>query len=275
MGAAQAELLAAVEQSPQAAAAHDRAGWVGLFTSDGSVEDPVGSRPHVGPTQIGRFYDTFIGPRDLTFHRDLDIVRGPVVIRDLEIETRMSAAVTMRIPAHLRYDLRQVGGEWKIAALRAYWELPTMMVQFLHNGLAALPVTLQLARGLLCNQRLAGTVGFATGLRRVSFRHKGQVDTFLRVMARGDQLGARRALSRTATITFGDDDEVSITELTECLANSGWTKAIAAGPTVAVSVTSPHGRGVLFADVAARGNGIRRIRYFAASSVSDAADSSR
>ncbi|MBL7660525.1 transporter, partial [Escherichia coli] len=39
------ELLAAVERSPQAAAAHDRAGWVGLFTGDARVEDPVGSQP--------------------------------------------------------------------------------------------------------------------------------------------------------------------------------------------------------------------------------------
>jgi hypothetical protein len=42
-------LIAAVERSPQAAAAHDRAGWVGLFTADARVEDPVGSRPHLGP----------------------------------------------------------------------------------------------------------------------------------------------------------------------------------------------------------------------------------
>src|SRR6202044_2135358 len=95
-------LLAAVERSPQAAAAHDRAGWVDLFTSDGRVEDPVGSRPHVGPAEIGRFYDTFIGPRDIAFHRDLDIVRGSSVIRDLGLEVAMGTAVTMRIPAFLR-----------------------------------------------------------------------------------------------------------------------------------------------------------------------------
>ena len=82
-------LLAAVERSPQAAAAHDRAGWVALFTDDGRVEDPVGSRPHVGREQIGRFYDTFIGPRDIKFHRDLDIVFGTVVLRDLELEVSM------------------------------------------------------------------------------------------------------------------------------------------------------------------------------------------
>ncbi len=37
------DVLAAVERSPQAAAAHDRAGWVRLFTGDARVEDPVGS----------------------------------------------------------------------------------------------------------------------------------------------------------------------------------------------------------------------------------------
>src|SRR6185312_15118959 len=84
-------LLATVERSPAAAADHDRAAWVGLFATDGQVEDPVGSRPHVGREQIGRFYDTFIGPRDITFHRDLDIVRGTTVIRDLLLEVAMGS----------------------------------------------------------------------------------------------------------------------------------------------------------------------------------------
>jgi len=113
-------LIAAVERSPQAAAAHDRAGWVGLFIADGRIEDPVGSRPHLGTAQIGRFYDTFIGPRDITFHRDLDIVFGPVVLRDLELEVAMGSTVTMHIPAFLRYDLREANGQWQIAELRAY-----------------------------------------------------------------------------------------------------------------------------------------------------------
>jgi hypothetical protein len=136
-GRAESALLAAVERSPEAAAAHDRAGWVGLFTVDGRIEDPVGSRPHVGQAQIGRFYDTFIGPRDIAFDRDLDVVHGSAVVRDLDLEVVMGSAVTMMIPAFLRYDLREVNGEWKIATLRAYWELPSMMLQFLRNGASA------------------------------------------------------------------------------------------------------------------------------------------
>ena len=43
-----ADMLAAVERSPEAAAAHDREGWVGLFTPGGRIEDPAGSRPQFG-----------------------------------------------------------------------------------------------------------------------------------------------------------------------------------------------------------------------------------
>ena len=216
-GRAEQALLAAVERSPQAAAAHDRTGWVGLFTTDGRVEDPVGSRPHVGPVEIGRFYDTFIGPRDIAFHRDLDVVRGSSVIRDLDLEVVMGSAVTMTIPAFLRYDLRQVDGEWKIAMLRAYWELPAMMLQFLRNGASAVPATLQLSRGLIRNQRLRGTAGFAAGFRRVGTRHKTLVDTFVNAVGRGDRFTALQTLSPGATITFGDADAVETTAIAEII----------------------------------------------------------
>jgi SnoaL-like domain len=262
MSRSRSDLLAAVERSPQAAAAHDRAGWVGLFTADGRVEDPVGSRPHIGRAQIGRFYDTFIGPRDIVFHRDLDIVDGSVVVRDLELEVAMSSAVTMRIPAYLRYDLRDVDGEWKIAALRAYWELPSMVRQFLGNGAAAVPAGVQLSLGLVRNQRVRGTLGFAAGFRRAGSRHKRLVDTFLNAARRGDKFAALRTLSAAATITFGDDEAADITDLIERLDGAGATKPIGAGSTVVVSLTSAMGRGVMFADLARRAAKIRRVRYF-------------
>ncbi|MBW0012120.1 ketosteroid isomerase family protein [Mycobacterium sp.] len=257
-------LLAAVERSPQAAGNHDRAGWVGLFTDDGRVEDPVGSRPHTGHGEIGRFYDTFIGPRDITFHRDLDIVFGTAVLRDLELEVAMGAAVTMCIPAFLRYDLREANGEWKIAELRAYWELPAMMLQFLRRGSPAIAPALQLSRGLLMNQGLRGAAGFMTGFRRAGERHKRMVKAFLGALAGGDGVVASRALSSTAAVTLGDDDRLDIAELSEHLDGAGWTKMNSAGSTVAVSVNSAHGRGILFADVAWRANAINRIRYFPA-----------
>ena len=272
-GQAESALLAAVEQSPAAAAAHDRAGWVGLFTKGGRIEDPVGSRPHLGHAEIGRFYDTFIGPRDVAFRRDLDIVHGPAVVRDLDLEVVMGKAVTMTIPAFLRYDLREVDGEWKIAMLRAYWELPSMMLQFLRNGVFAVPATIQLSQGLIRNQRLRGTAGFAAGFRRVGSRRKELVHTFVGAVGSGDKLAAQRTLSPDATMTFGDHDATHIADLVARCPRAGAPKLIAAGCTVAASITSQQGRGVMFADVARRRNEIRRIRYFPASSTNDAADS--
>jgi hypothetical protein len=259
-----AHLLAAVERSPQAAAAHDRAAWVGMFTADGRIEDPVGSRAHVGNAEIGRFYDTFIGPRDITFHRDLDIVFGPVVLRDLELEVAMGPTVTIFIPAFLRYDVREPNGEWRIAALRAYWELPAMVLQFLRTGSAAVSPGMQLSRNLLGNQGLKGAAGFAAGFRRVGARHKELVEIFLHAVARGDTFAAQRALSSTATITLGDIDPIDVHELVAQLNGASWSKTIGAGPTVAVSLNSSHGRGVMFTDVTWRGNAINRIRYFPA-----------
>jgi Nuclear transport factor 2 (NTF2) domain len=265
-------LLAAVEVSPQAAAAHDRTGWVGLFTTDGRIEDPVGSRPHVGHDEIGRFYDTFIGPRDIVFRRDLDVVHGAAVIRDLDLEVAMGSAVTMTIPAILRYDLREGNGEWKIAQLRAYWELPSMMLQFLRNGLSAAPAGIRLSQGLIRNQRLRGTAGFAAGFRRVGSRRKDLVDTFVAAVGAGDKQAAQRTLSSGAAITFGDGEAAEIAALVARCPAAAASKLIAAGSSVAVSITSQHGRGVLFADFAWRRNEIRRVRYFPASSTSDAAD---
>lgn len=258
------QLLAAVERSPEAAAAHDRTGWVGLFTADGRVEDPVGSRAHVGHAQIGRFYDTFIGPRDIKFHRDLDVVFGAAIVRDLELEVAMGTAVTMHIPALLRYDLRKADGHWRIARLRAYWELPAMMLQFLGTGLRAASPALQLSRGLVANQGLSGTAGFINGFRRVGSRHKGLVRRFVEAAGRGDKAEALRFLSSSGPITLGDDDALGATELVERLDGAGCAKMIAAGPTVAVSLTSAHRRAIMFVDVTWRGNGVNRIRYFPA-----------
>jgi hypothetical protein len=261
-GPTESVLLAAVERSPTAAAAHDRQGWVGLFTHDGRVEDPVGSRPHTGRSEIGRFYDTFIGPREIGFHRDLDVVHGSSVIRDLDLEVVMGSAVTMTIPAFLRYDLRLVDGHWKIAMLRAYWELPAMVLQFLGNGLSALPAGVQLSRGLIRHQRVRGTAGFAAGFRRVGSRQKTLVDTFVNAVGRGDTFAALQALSSGATIAFGDES-ADVTELIARCSGATATKLIAAGATVAASVSSMQRRGVLFADVARGGTGIQRVRYFA------------
>lgn len=261
MSVPRSDLLAAVERSPKAAATHDRPGWVGLFAPDGRVEDPVGSRPHVGGHAIGRFYDTFIGPRDIVFHPDADIVCGSTVIRDVVLGVAMGPSVTMRIPAVLRYDLRQVDGEWKFQRLQAYWELPAMMLQFLGNGRAAGSQGMALSRALLGNQGLRGAVGFAAGFRGPRIRGRRTVRALLDAIAVGDELRARRTLTSGAVITRAERTTMKFSALREELSGRSPVKILVAGSSVTVSLAGPA-PAVLVAELVDSGRAISTLTYF-------------
>lgn len=258
--ATRAELLAIVERSPDAAGRHDRPGWVGLFSADGVVEDPVGSRPHRGRDELGRFYDTFIGPRDITFHRDADIVVENTVVRDLELEVRMSPAVVMRIPAILRYDVdpqRQV-----ITRLQAHWELPAMVLVFARSGPAALPVGLALARSLVTNQGVADTVGFASGFGGVGRRGKRTLCALLADAAAGDELAVRRRCADNTQTTLGSDARLATTDLVAHLVGGRVDKVIAAGRIAAAGITNDGRRSVVIAEFGPRATGLTGLRLF-------------
>ena len=283
MSTTRVAVLATVEGSPAAVIAHDRAGWVGLFTSDGRVEDPVGSRPHVGTDQLGRFYDTFIGPRTITFHRDVDVVTGGLgappargqersdpgkgtggtVLRDLVLEVAMGDAVTMRIPSILRYDVRPDGDELRIEALRAYWELPAMAVQFARCGPAAVPVGLQLVSTLLRNQGPVGAAGFLTGVPGVGSRGKRVMSAFLADAAAGDEVAVKRRLGTGLDVTAGDSTPLSQAELMALLAGTEVRTLLAAGRSVAVRVSGEGRNLVLVAEFRTRPTGLHRLRVFA------------
>ncbi len=262
MNAVDAELLAVVERSPAAAAVHDRAAWVGVFTADGRVEDPYGSRPHVGHQQIGRFYDTFISPRQIIFHRDFDVVAGSTVMRDLMLEIVMAPGVALDVPMHLRYDLRETDGDWAVERLCAHWELPVMVVQMLRHGAKSLPPSFRLVANLIRNQGLGGTAGFLAGFRRVGKRKRRCVETLLDAAVAGDQVTVRRVMRRGAAVSLGEDTPVAIGELVDRLRGGRWSKLITAGETVSASVATPSGRGVLLCESNSAAGGINRIRYF-------------
>jgi hypothetical protein len=254
------ELLAAVERSPEAVGAHDREGWVALFTADASVEDPAGSRPHRGRTQIEHFYDTFIGPRDITFRRDTDVVSGSTVVRGVTLEVRMGASVTMTIPAYLRYDLDDT---LNIARLQAFWELPTMLRQFARNGVAAVPVGLRLSGALLRNQGLRGTAGFLTGFRGATSRGKRHLAALLDDAVAGDQIAVKRRLADSAQITRGDVDRIGTSELVALLHGGRWDGMIRSGYTVAARVRRDGRRLIVFGELETRPTRIRAVRVFA------------
>jgi hypothetical protein len=257
-----AELLAVVEESPAAAGAHDRAGWVGLFTADATVEDPVGSRPHCGVDALSRFYDSFIGPRDIVFHRDTDVVAGATVIRDLELEVTMASSLVMRIPTYLRYDVDSSGDQLKIVRLQAHWELPAMVLQFARGGRAVIPAGISLSRALLVNQGLSGTIGFLSGFRGVRGRGKRHVVRLLDAACTGNELAARRLLSAATRVTLGDDTRLGTSDLMSRLAGARWRKVIASGGSVAATIERDSQRSVLIAELS-RPTEISRIRIFA------------
>ncbi|BDY32237.1 nuclear transport factor 2 family protein [Mycolicibacterium mageritense] len=258
-----ADLIAAAERSPQAATTHDRDGWVGLFAAGGQVEDPVGSLPHRGTDRIARFYDTFIGPRDITFHRDVDIVEATTVIRDLELEVAMGPSVTMRIPAYLRYALQPAGPDLQITQLQAYWELPAMVRQFLRSGPAAGPAGLHLAGALLRNQGPAGALGFARGFRRAGRRGRGRFTRLLDALCAGDEVAVRRQVSRDTEVRRGDAEPLSTSELLALTAGTRWRKPITSGYSLVAGFRGDRHRGVLIADLTPGAPTVRRLRYFA------------
>lgn len=257
------ELLATVELSPQAAGAHDRQGWVGLFAAGGTVEDPVGSRPHRGAAQIERFYDTFIGPRDITFHRDADIVSGSTVIRDLELEVAMSASVTMRIPAYLRYAVVPAPAGPRIAELQAYWELPSMIGQFASAGAGAVPVGLRLAGALLRNQGPSGSLGFAKGMIGAGRAGKRLTAGLFDDLCGGDEVAVQRRLGEHTVISSGEDEPLSTSGLVERTAGASWHKMIASGSSVVAGLDRDGHRSVLIAELGRGPRAVARLRHFA------------
>ena len=265
------DLLATVELSPQAAGSHDRRGWVGLFAEGGWVEDPVGSRPHRGNAQIGQFYDTFIGPRDITFHRDVDLVSGTTVLRDLDLEVVMSPSVTMRIPAYLRYVLAESpppdGSGLRIAELQAYWELPAMIAQFARAGTAALPVGLRLAGALLRNQGPSGALGFTRGLAGAGRAGKRLVAGLLDDLCAGDEVSVQRRLGANPALFSGDDVPLSTSDLMARATGGAWRKMIVSGSSVVAGLDSgpadDRRRAVLIAELGRGPRTISRLRYFA------------
>ena len=256
------DMLAAVERSPAAFAVHDRVAWVDAFTPGGRVEDPVGTLPHRGRAAITRFYDTFIGPRDIKFHHDVDIVAGSTVIRDLDLEVKMASGLTMRVPAYLYYDVLEDDGQLKIAELYAFWELPTMVGQFLRSGVRSVPAGLKLSKAMLLNQGFGGTLGFLNGFRGVGREGKLRFGEFLADAQAGNEVAVRRWLTRKATITTGDGRSLTATELLTRLRGTRSHKVIGAGKHLVVGIDRGDTRDVLIADVSVKPFAINRIRYF-------------
>lgn len=191
------QCLAVVEDSPRAVAVHDKTAWLALFTRIAVVEDPVGSRPVVcglydrrrgrrGWDALARFYDTFIAPNDIVFHVERDLVEGLQVVRDLDIEIRMSPAVVVRVPMHLLYELAEENGVLKIQRLAAHWELLPMLQRQMAFGLSSLTAGSAAFIRMLRHLGVGGALGFLQAVRGVGSPGKQSVTTFIEAFNAGD-----------------------------------------------------------------------------------------
>jgi hypothetical protein len=186
-----------VLKSPAAVAAHDKAAWLSIFASLAVVEDPVGSKPHLNGafdarsgrrdnTALARFYDTFIAPNQIVFHVERDIVCSAHVVRDLAIEITMSPEVTVTVPMHLLYELRDEGGEVRIQRLAAHWELLPMLKQLAALGKPALTVGWALGLRMFRHLGMGGIIGFMSGLHSIGSDGKYAVTRFADAVNRQD-----------------------------------------------------------------------------------------
>jgi hypothetical protein len=236
------DCLALVERSPAAVAVHDKAAWLALFARYNVVEDPVGSAPHItgihdartgyrGSDSLDRFYDTFIAPNAIRFHVDRDIVNGLHVVRDLTIEIAMSARLTVRVPAHLLYELMVEGDELKIFRLAAHWELASMLRQQLASGWPFLAVGWSSTARLLRYQGPRGMAGFMRALSGVGAEGKSQVERFARYFNDENTI-ALESLFTGPDIRIAFPHAGGEFSIAQCAAQGGqmqFTKVLAAG----------------------------------------------
>ncbi|WP_280235108.1 nuclear transport factor 2 family protein [Nocardia cyriacigeorgica] len=263
LDASDASLLAAVQASPHAVAAHDRPTWVGLFTADATVRDPVGARPHIGRAAIERFYDTFIAPNTIEFRVDHDFLGPASVVRDLSIRTTMSTGACVLVPMHLRYDLAEVDGGLRITHLAAHWELPAMVAQLLRTGARGFGAGMKLGAALVRNQGVGGAAGMARGFTGVGRTGKRVAAELFQAAGSGDTAHVRRLLGAGTVIECPVGTVVSADEFTDW-ASVGLRagKTIAAGRTVTVSVERGGAPALVTLDFAADAPRIHTVGVF-------------
>jgi hypothetical protein len=254
-------LLAHVARSPKLCAAHDKAGWLGLFAADGQVNDPVGSKPHDGRQQLDNFYDTFIAPNQLSFNVSNDIVCGMSVMRDLDLLSVMSSGLRINVPMHLRYDLVDEGGALKIRRLYAHWELGEMLKQQL-GSLNGMLTSFQLTPRMLRYQGVAGVLGFMRGLGGNGGAGKATAATFLAALAAGDARAAGAFLADGCTIEVPFGTKVGVADLAAGTRGLQWSKLLGAGDYTSATVQIGPRRGVAVFHFPATASRIASLQLF-------------
>ena len=108
----------------------DREGWLALMADDVCIEDPIGEAP-TNPTgngvrgkeAVGEFYDTNIGPNQLTVETHESRTAGNESAHVLTLRTRFPNGMTAIVRGLFTYLVNDAG---KLTNLRGYWEMDDM-----------------------------------------------------------------------------------------------------------------------------------------------------
>jgi hypothetical protein len=120
-------------RSMEAVEAGDREGWLGLFASDGIVQDPVGPSPfdpeglgHRGHAAIGAFWDNVISMGQVRFAIRESYAAGVECANVGTITTRLDDGSCAIVDGVFTYRLDAAG---QLAALRAVWEFDRLRME--------------------------------------------------------------------------------------------------------------------------------------------------
>jgi steroid delta-isomerase len=117
----------AAQRSMAAVAAGRRADWIGLFTRDALVEDPVGpsmldpeGKGHRGHEGIERFWDEHVSSvSQYHFQVKDSFANGPCCANILTITMALGGGTTMTVDCVVIYTVTDGG---LITSIRAHWE---------------------------------------------------------------------------------------------------------------------------------------------------------
>jgi hypothetical protein len=205
------KLYALVKRSPELVDRHDREGWLGLFSTESVVEDPVGGglnrkgKDWRGDRDgLSRFYDIFIAPNDIKFTVNQDIVMGNEVVRDVLIRTRLPNGAVSEVAAYLIYRGVEEGSEVKLASLQAHWDFSGNALRLLrNNGIKGVVASSGQFWSMLRIQGLKRVMEYLGAMYKGIFK-KGvaAVNSFAAAVNAGDEAALARLCEPDARIEY-------------------------------------------------------------------------
>jgi len=113
---------------------HNKEGWLGLYSADAIIEDPIGKSPldeagqgHKGVAAREAFWDNNIANSDITITIHHSYAAGLECANIVTLDTIMEFGgkkYSQQVNGVFTYEVNE-GGE--LIALRGYWELEAMM----------------------------------------------------------------------------------------------------------------------------------------------------